>query len=385
MNAIAGTEKQLINLINKLNPDRFETHLFCLRESSAEFSKTPLNTVYSNIGIKTIFSLRSMIKVFAVAHILRKYKIDIVHTFFIDANIIGIACAKLAGIKAIVSSRRDLGFWHTKRLLALLKVLNRQCKSFYVNSKAVKHFIMEKEAISEDKIEVIYNGIDLKNFELSNEKKTETITQCFAKRNFNIVGEEIADRFNDAETCIDEKEFIVGIAANFSRRVKRIDVFIEAAKRVLAQIPNVTFVIVGGGYLYNELHALSERLGIKHKIVFTGVRNDIPQILSQWDIGTLSSDSEGLSNAIIEYMASGLPVVATKVGGNCELIESGVNGFLVPPGQPGPFAESIISLLRNEELRVEMGKTNREKAQKMFLWDNVIQKTEAYYQALLTG
>lgn len=385
MNSIAGTEKHLIHLINKLDRSRFEVHLFCLKKPSADFSAGQVNAAYHEIGILRLTSLATVRKIIAVAWLLRRLKIDIVQTFFIDANIIGILCAKLAGIRVIVSSRRDLGFWHTRKLLSLFKVLNRSCKSFYVNSEAVKKFIMVKEGISEDKIKVIYNGIDIETYADAKKDGHESGTRCFGDRGFAIGSPDSSAGSQEESACIPDRDLIVGITANFSRKVKRIDVFIKAAQHLLKHEPNVTFVIVGGGYLLNELITLAHELGVAEKIIFTGIRKDIPQIISQWDVAALSSDSEGLSNSIVEYMASGLPVVATNVGGNGELVENEVNGLLVPPDQPELFADAILKLLRDPVMRKTMGVRNREKVMQMFSWGNAIQQTEDYYSNLMAG
>lgn len=385
MNAIAGTEKHLIHLINRLDPNRFEAYLFCLKKPSSDFSPGQVNAAYHEIGIGRLGSLATLRKVIAVAWRLRRLKIDIVHTFFIDANIVGILCARLAGIEVIVSSRRDLGFWHTPRLLTLLKVLNRRCKSFNVNSQAVKKFIMDKEGIPEAKIHVIYNGIDIETYKAADREGRAAAPQCFQARGFAIGSPETRAGSPEEAVCIPDHAPIVGITANFSRRVKRIDVFIRAAQHILKHEPNVTFVIVGGGYLLEELRSLADELGVAGKIIFTGIRKDIPQIIAGWDIAALSSDSEGLSNSIIEYMLSGLPVVATDVGGNGELIENGVNGFLVPPDRPELFGDAVLELLRNPVLRKTMGAWNRAKAIQMFAWDKAIKQTEDYYSNLMEG
>ena len=117
---------------------------------------------------------------------------------------------------------------------------------------------------------------------------------------------------------------------------------------------------MGDGCLKNELIKLSINLNIADKIIFTGQRNDIP-LLQTIDIGVLTSDSEGFSNSIIEYMAAGISTVATDVGGNRELIENNIDGFLAPPDNPQLIADAILKLINDEKLSVMMGKSSKQK------------------------
>jgi len=147
---------------------------------------------------------------------------------------------------------------------------------------------------------------------------------------------------------------VVGIVSNLNRRVKRIDVFLKAAAYVAERRSGFRFVIIGDGEFKDELIAISKTLGIQEVVDFAGRIVNVKEYLKCVDIGVLSSDSEGFSNAILEYMASGVPVVATAVGGNKEAIVNGVSGFLVPPGDYRAMGERIIQLADERETYLEM-------------------------------
>ena len=117
INDIAGTEKQLVFLINNLDRKKIVPYLFCLRKPSAVFNRNKLKADYYEIGMENLISMRSFIKLILIAAELRRLRIDIIQTFFIDANIVGVLCGILSRTKLIIGSRRDLGFWHTKKLL----------------------------------------------------------------------------------------------------------------------------------------------------------------------------------------------------------------------------------------------------------------------------
>src|SRR6185436_3742556 len=141
--------------------------------------------------------------------------------------------------------------------------------------------------------------------------------------------------------------------------VKAVHDVLYAAVKVLAQHPSTRFVVIGDGEDRASLSALASQLGIADRVIFAGFRTDIAQILPQLTISVLSSLTEGLSNTILESMAAGVPVVATRVGGNCEIVADGVSGLLVPVSDPPSLSEAICRLLANPQLGVRMGASGK--------------------------
>lgn len=367
INSIGGTEKQLLSLMSLLDENRFDKHLVCLKPPDAyvhfstgnrEDYSTHFN--YHQCDIQSLMSTECAGRTIKLAKFFKENRIDIVQTYFVDAQIIGVAAGKLAGVKHIVCCRRDLGFWHNRQLVIIIRALNRFVDHFLVNSHAVKQQVARDEWVHPDKISVIYNGIDKSRFNGNSSPRNDTV--------------DLFDR---------QKNYCIGISANFSRRVKRVDVFIRAAAEVLKAIPNVFFCIVGEGYLKQELAELSDASHMSERILFLGAVKDIPNCIKHWDIGVLSSESEGLSNSILKYMATGMPVVATAVGGNKELIRDGVNGFLVPNEDYQSMADKLCRLLKDPHLRKNMGESGKRMISERFGWEKVIRDYEAYYDSLL--
>ncbi len=356
---VGGTENQLAKLINNLDKKRFKTYLVCLKHSD-NFEGLPLDSEKITLNLNSFKSPRFILKLIKFRSFLRREQIDIVQSYFLDANIFAILSARLAGVKKIISCRRDMGFWYNRKNLFILRVLSGCVDRFLVNSIAIKKNISRAEKIPLDKIDVIYNGIQLDCYRAGTDAKERL------RKELNIPADHI----------------VVGCIANLNRKVKRVDRFIRAASLVSRSAKKVSFLIIGDGYLRDELTRLADELNIGDKTVFTGLRNDIPALLRTIDIGVLTSDSEGISNSILEYMAAGLPAVVTDVGGNPELIEDNHEGFLVPPERIEAIADSVLKLVNDQKLRQTFGRNGMQKAYSEFSLENMVQKTENYYYNL---
>jgi glycosyltransferase involved in cell wall biosynthesis len=169
---------------------------------------------------------------------------------------------------------------------------------------------------------------------------------------------------------------------------KGLEHFLQAAAIITAARPDVRYLIVGEAEprdqeYRNALVAYAARLGLERHVVFTGLRLDVPEVLSEIAVSVLPSLSEGLSNVLLESMASGVPVVATWVGGNPEAVEDGVTGILVPPREPGALARSIQRILDDRELAARFSGAGRQRVAERFAIDAVIRQTQRLYERLL--
>jgi glycosyltransferase involved in cell wall biosynthesis len=170
---------------------------------------------------------------------------------------------------------------------------------------------------------------------------------------------------------------------------------LEAAVLVAKRVPSAHFVIVGNGFTVkngvviedtayrSQLESYAAQLGLGQRVVFTGFRKDVPEILADSTVSVLPSLSEGLSNAVIESMAAGLPVVATRVGGNSEAVEEGVTGLLVPPGEPVALARALCQVLSDPERARSFGEAGQRRAREQFSLDRMVRDTERLYANLL--
>lgn len=356
----AGTERHILELIARLDRARFEPHLCCLQDSPRmrEVARTcpavvfPVVSVWRPNGLRQIRRLRRYIN---------EQAIDIVHTFVPKATIVGVLAAKGSRAKAVVSSRRNMGYWYTPFHLRLFRYLNRYSTRVLANSERVKQLVVEAERLSPEKVVVLYNGVDLDRY-----------------------GPGCGDPSMAESIGVPARATVVGIVANY-RPVKDLELFLRAARGVAAEAPEAVFLLVGRGPLRDELGRLAGQLGIGGKVLFSDGRGEALDYLRRVSIGCLSSQSEGFSNAILEYMAAGLPVVATDVGGNAEAIQDGVTGFLVRGRDPEAFARPILELLRNPARREEMGRRSLERCRERFEIRGAMQRLEDFYAALAAG
>jgi len=358
----AGTEKQLVGIIKHLDRARFiEPILICLRESPwMKENILPFQVI--SLGYQGFFKSNFPAVVHALAEILDRQQIDILQTFFEDSIFVGFLGKLLSRRKPILlSSRRDIGMgsdeaWYHRLFKTVLPLVNIGFEGITTNSLRVKEYVAKREMTSLNKIEVIHNAVDL---------------------NIPASGRPVLfDEF--------PADLWICIIANL-KPIKRLDVLINALFLLRKFKSHLDFhvVVLGEGKERHRLESLASNLGIFDRVHFMGSVQNVGDYLEHVDIGVLCSDKEGLSNAILEYMAYGLPVVATDVGGNCELVDES-NGICVPPNDPHSLASALMKLSDSRQLRQEYGLQGIEKVRKNHSWENIIKKWEDYY-CLLVG
>jgi L-malate glycosyltransferase len=353
----AGTEKQLSFLLKHLPEDNYDINLVSFQDSP--FLKQDANILFPLINITTLQANADISKtprsIIGLFFLLRRLKADIVHTYFTTSNTMGIIIAAMAGVRYRISSRRDMGFNVTNADLHLLRFSNRFASRIIVNAECVKQRTIECECVPPNRVNVIYNAISINDWQ---------------------------------DTDIDQKRGghpIVGIVANLNRPVKKVDLFIKAAAIVKSRNTDAAFYIIGDGYLRAGLEKLASDLGLGSSVSFLGRQDDVQHYLQNMTVGVICSDSEGLSNAIMEYMAACLPVVATDVGGNRELVQHAETGVLVPPNNEEALAFALLDLLSDRDKCKLMGRTGYEYIQSHFSLQKMLMETLSIYETAITG
>jgi glycosyltransferase involved in cell wall biosynthesis len=288
---------------------------------------------------------------------------DLVVTYHHDADIWGAIVARLAGVPRVISSRRDMGYQLERRHVWFYRLFSFLFDGFITVSDAVKGEIRRREWIRPEKIRTIRNGIQPGIYD----------------RSFDV--QEIRKRLG-----IDPSKTVIGTVASF-RPIKGQLYLVDAVKELVDRHKDLLVVFAGHDDCeYGRLvRKRIDEAGLHQHFIFLGERSDIPEILSVLDVFVLSSVHEGFSNAIVEAMAAGKPVVAPASGGNPEAIEHGKTGYLYAPCDSRSLAEMLQKLLCNKTLRTTMGYEGKRKVEHYFRREDMIRANEAYYISLLQG
>jgi glycosyltransferase involved in cell wall biosynthesis len=308
-----------------------------------------------------IWTARGFGQILRMARFFRDGGFDVVHSFMLKSAIASVVAGRIAGVRHILTSRRDIGYYHTPRSLKLMRVLNRLTTRVTANCQAAADAAVSLEGLDPAKIDILYNGVDQHRFDPSRQ------------HNYSP-----PERFRD----LPDRSRVVGMLANY-RPVKDYPLFLESAAIVAAAVPDAAFLLIGAGPQQTELEVLSERLGIASRVYFTDGVGPVPFWLQRIGIGCLTSSSEGFSNSILEYMAAGLPVVACDVGGIREAVIEGKTGFLVRDRKPELIAGRLAMLLQNETLRTDFGRCGLESCRNKWTLDVATRQLERYYRTIL--
>jgi L-malate glycosyltransferase len=302
-----------------------------------------------DVAVRRIVSVNGFRKAAWLFRKIRREKTDVVVTYHHDADLWGGMTAKLAGVP-VISSRRDMGYQLNTFHRWIYRFINPIFVRIVAVADAVKKEIVRTQWASPDSIVTIYNGL---------EETRGSVDKAIAKKDLGL----------------DPSRPVVGMVSSF-RPVKGQDYFARAAAAVVKKRPDAQFVIVGdtNSLFFNEVQKLMEELSLKDIIRCTGARGDIPGVLSAFDIFVLPSRQEGFSNALVEAMAAGVPVVAASVGGNPEAVDHGVNGLLFEKGDHAAMAAHILDLLNDPPKGARLAASARSKVSEAFSFDGMLDK-----------
>jgi glycosyltransferase involved in cell wall biosynthesis len=359
-----GTENQFMALGRLLDPSRFTLEFACLRRwggfvHDLENRGIPLR----EYGISSFFSVNALALQARLARYVRQQRMDIVHTYNFYGNVFGIPPARLAGAPVVVASIRDRGAYLTPMQERVQRHVCRLADCILVNASAVKEWLIN-QGYNGSTITVIPNGVDLARF-----KRPPDIERV------------------RHELGVPTRAPLIAVVSRLNR-LKGIEHFLEAAAIIGKRLPDARFMVVGDTnpndrpYL-GVLTGLAERLGIGDRVMFAGLRTDVPDLLAAASVSVNPSLNEALSNVLLESMAAGVPVVATRVGGTAEAVDDGVNGLLVPPSDSGALAIAISRLLDDPALAARLAHAGRQSIRERFSMDRMVEATERVYHSLL--
>lgn len=355
--SIGGAEQVILNLTEFVNSDRFTSYVGVFREGELVSGLRKRNIRFlwlkESTQVYDYKFLRNLIQ------IIKQNRIDLIHSHTWGMDFYAYWASKILKIPMITTVHNRYYIFEKWSRRFSYKVFISHIKKIIAVSQDIKNLLINALKLSPEKVELIYNGIDTHKFE--NKENLEDIRK---------------------ELKLSRDELILGNVGNL-REVKDHHTLILAFNKVSSLFPQVKLLIIGEGELKSNLLKLCSELGLEKKVLFLGHREDVPSLLNLMDVFVLSSRLEGCSISILEAMASGKPVIATRVGGNPELMLEGKTGFLVPSAEPDKLAERIILLLKDENLRRKMGEEGKSRVKEKFSLERMIVNYEAIYSSIL--
>ncbi len=356
---MGGAEISLLNLVKGLNKKLFTPHFACSKEGPfidelRKIKITPDFVQFPSIRWPNPVQIYNTVR--NLIDIIKKKHINLIHSNQPRSNLFGAIAAKIKNVPIVWHERcLERGRFDSDNIFSFLP------DRIICNSSAVRNrFTKEK---IDTKIKTILNGVDLREFDPE------------------LNGRVIRKEFN-----IGEDELIIGTVSRIDPE-KGYEYFLECARIILQDFKNIRFLVVGGAFnnpsLEKSLYEMSVEKGIDKKTIFTGFRRDIPQILASMDVVVLPSGIDACSRVLFESMAMRKPLVATNAGGTPEVVQEGVTGLLVKPGDSSEMAKCIMKLLNNKNLAEQYGNAGRKRVEAMFTIERNIKETENVYLELL--
>jgi glycosyltransferase involved in cell wall biosynthesis len=343
---VGGTERQMVELIHRLDRSLFTVHVACFhRRGALEPRAIERAASVATFPVAEFHRPAAVRQWLAFAQWCRRLGARIVHTCNLYCNVFGLPAAAFARIDVRVGNRRELVTGDkTPAQLRWQRLAYATAQAVVANSTAAAEQL-RREGVAAHRIRMIPNGVDLGAYQPVPER----------------------GRIRRIVTV-----------ANL-RPEKGHDTLLAAAPAIVERHPDVEFCFVGDGPLRTTLARDVEARGLAARVTFMGQRTDVPALLASSDLFVLPSRSEACPNGVLEAMAAGLPVVAARVGGVPELIESGTSGVLVNPNDPTALSRALLSVMDRPSYAHSLGRAARRQVERRFSFDRMIAGFEQLY------
>jgi glycosyltransferase involved in cell wall biosynthesis len=367
-----GVQTHVLNLVKGLDSDLFHIAVCMPQGPLSQFMTTSGAVVHHVDFVRYRVSLSSdIITWFKLFKLIRRDNYDIIHAHSSKPGVMARTAARICRVPCIVYTPH---LFHFKAFMPYFKrnffkwieqLLSRLATDMVVSvSQDAAREVVSDGVISADKIVTIPNGIDVKPFAVRDEKKQRRIRK---------------------DLKIPYDAVVVGMVARLMYQ-KAPEEFLKVASLVLKNTTKrVIFLLIGDGELRPHLEKICEAMHLTNSLYMIGTQENIPDILQAVDIYLLTSRWEGLPITILEAMAAGLPVIASNIPGNNELVIHGLTGMLYPPGDLERLAEQILNLISNIDLRLKMGLAGQKIVNKNYTIERMVHRTQELYLKLLIG
>jgi len=359
-------ENGLVNIINRMPAGKYRHLIICLTEADnfvRRITADGVEIVELHMREGHDFDCYRRLR-----KCLKQFRPDIVHSRNIAALEAQLATIGLSGLKRVHGEHGreifdlDGSNW---KYLALRKLMRLFIDRYIAVSRDLEHWLATSVGVPSGRILQIYNGVDHERFAPNAVKPLALLPKSWQALDGML---------------------IVGTVGRLTP-VKDQQILLRAIASLRAKHPELgeclRMILVGDGPLRADIERLSAQLGLQEVVWLTGDRADVPELLKLMDVYLLPSLGEGISNTVLEAMASGCPIIATEVGGNVELVEDGLTGALVPVGDQGALEEAMLALLGNERARREQGSNARQKVCRDFDWERTVASYMRVYDVVL--
>jgi glycosyltransferase involved in cell wall biosynthesis len=359
-----GTERHLSYLTSHLDRNHFvpSVVIFNYQPNAMVDQVRKLGIEGIHIPVARFYTPMAMLQGFRLWRFIRSRQIDLVQTFHFKSDIYGAIIARLAGVRHIVSSKRDAADYKNAFHFWMHRLVGPITQNYIAVSEVTAAVIRNKERAPADKVKVIHNGVDLHWY---------SVPDAGAKAR------------HKAALGFSAEDFVIGMSAWF-RPEKDHQLLIDAFLELHSTAPSCRLLLVGDGPLYNRYFQWAREQKLEHVIKLTGAVDDVRPLLSAMDIACLVPKiNEGFSNSILEKMATGLPVIVTDIGGNKEAVAEGQTGFVIAPGDQAALAKKLQVLHSDAGLRSSMGIAARRRAENLFSLESMIARHSDLYISMM--
>jgi glycosyltransferase involved in cell wall biosynthesis len=353
---VGGAEAHVLSLCRGLVAEGHRVHVVYLKGRGtlhAEFSQLGIHP--EKIPLERYTQLPAC--VYRLYRHLERHRYSVVHTHLLKANFTGAIASHLAGNPRIVASKHNDEPQLLHPVVARLhRFSSRLDRTVICASRHILEHVVRRGGVERGKCQTVHYGID-------------------------DPSEAAGGSSMRAELRLEDSTAVIACVARLVPRKGHLHLF-DALGQVLEQRTDVRLLVVGDGPARDDLERGCRQRGLTQHVLFLGQRLDVPRILRCIDVFVLPSEAEGFGRVILEAMAAGQPVVASRVGGIPEIVVHGETGFLVSPRQPGELAERILALLDDRERAAELGRAGRLRVREHFSMQSMMDQTLAIYRAV---